>query len=54
MKNNFDYLIEQYKHAKGIKNADTYSKSFINGFANWLKQKEIIVTNQNYKQKVEV
>ena len=42
MKNSFDYLIEQYKHAKNIKHADIYSTSFINGFNHWLKQKEII------------
>ena len=42
MKNNFDYLIEQYKHAKGIKKADIYSKSFINSFSYWLKQRKIM------------
>lgn len=42
MKNNFDYLIEQYKHAKGIKKADIYSKSFSIGFNNWLNQKKVI------------
>ena len=44
MKNNFDYLIEQYKHAKGIKNADIYSKGFIKDFNLWLNQKKIMGT----------
>ncbi len=42
MRNNFDYLIEQFKHAKGIKKADIFSKSFINEFANWIHDRQLI------------
>lgn len=42
MKNNFDYLIEQFKHAKGIKKADIYSKSFVSDFAAWLHERKLI------------
>ncbi len=42
MKNNFDYLIEQFKKAKDIKTSDIYSKSFVTEFSYWLKQREII------------
>ncbi len=42
MKNNFDYLIEQFKHAKGIKKADIYSKRFITEFADWLHERKLI------------
>lgn len=42
MKNSFDYLIEHYKHAKGIKNNDVYSKEFIKGFSHYLEQMNIM------------
>lgn len=38
MKNNFDYLIDQFKSAKGLKHVDIYSKKFISEFAFWLKE----------------
>ena len=42
MKNNFDYLIEQFKKAKNIKPKNVYSKTFIKEFSYWLKQMKII------------
>ena len=48
MKNNFDYLIEQFKKAKGIKKNDIYSKEFMQAFSHWLNQMQIIGNEYKY------
>ena len=42
MKNNLDYLIEQFKKAKDIKTTNIYSKTFVKEFSHWLKQMQIM------------